>query len=282
MGNIIISADSTCDLSNELIEKYDIKICRGPVIMGDKAYTDGVDVTPKEIFEYHSQTGNLAKTSATNYQTYYDFLEPLTSDGSSVIHFCISSEMSSMYNNCRMAAEDLENVFVIDSRNLSTGIGLQVLKAAELAESGLGAEEIVAEINETITKIDASFVIDTLTYLHKGGRCSTVAMLGANMLKLRPCIEVKEGKMDVGKKFRGKMTDVLLEYAKSRLVDLDSVDSHRCFVTHTMELGNQKAQAVCEYVKSLGYFDEVLETTAGCTVSCHCGPGTLGVLFIKK
>ena len=282
MSKVIISADSTCDISNELIEKYGIKICRGPVILGDKEYTDGIDITPKDIFEYYNTTGNLAKTSATNFQTYYDYLAALAEGGNKVIHFCISSEMSSMYNNCRMAGEDLDGVFVIDSRNLSTGIGLMVILAAELAESGMEAEAIVEKINETIPKVDASFVIDTLTYLHKGGRCSTVAMIGAIMLKLRPCIEVKEGKMDVGKKFRGKMSDVLIEYAKSRLGDLDSIDPHRCFVTHTMELGDEKARAVYDYVESLGYFDEIIETTAGCTVTCHCGPGTRGVLFVKK
>lgn len=282
MSKTIISADSTCDLSSELVEKYGIKICRCPVIMGDKTFTDGIDVHPQDIFDYYEKTGNLAKTSAVNYQAYVNYFTPLTEGGNQVIHFCISSDMSSMYNNASVAAEDVGNVFVVDSRNLSTAIGLQVLAAAELSQSGESAENIYNKMTALTEKVDASFVIDTLTYLHKGGRCSTVAMLGANVLKLKPSIEVKNGKMEVAKKYRGRIGDVALEYAKNKLADLDTIDKHRCFVTHTMGMGDEKAKAVYDYVVSLGYFDEVLETTAGCTVSAHCGPGTLGVLFIKK
>ncbi len=282
MKKVIISAESACDLSAELVKKYDIKICHGVVNMGSQSLIDGVDITPKDMFDYYNNTGNLAKTAAVNYQAYVDYFTSLTDGENEVIHFSISSEMSSMYNNARMAAEDVENVTVIDSRNLSTGIGLLVLAAAEMAQNGKSAEEIRESSLALIDKVDASFVIDTLVYLHKGGRCSAVAMLGANVLKLRPCIEVKNGKMDVAKKYRGRMDDVLLEYAQNKLADLDSIDSHRCFVTHSMEPGNEKAKAVYDYVVGLNYFDEVIETTAGCTISAHCGPGTLGVLFINK
>ena len=282
MSKVIISADSTCDLSKELTEKHGIKICHGPVILGDTAYVDGIDVQPHDLFKYHDETGVLPKTAAINYQDYVDFFTKLTEGGNTVVHFCLSSEMSSMCNNAKLAAEDVENVFVVDSRNLSTGIALLVLEAAELAQKGETAEAIYSKINELISKVNASFVIDDLLYLHKGGRCSSVAMLGANLLKLKPCIEVSEGKMDVAKKYRGKYSDVLLEYAKNRLENLDGIDKKRCFVTHTMELGNSDAKIIFDYVKGLGYFDEVIEATAGCTISAHCGPGTLGVLFINK
>ena len=282
MSKVIISADSTCDLTKELTEKYDIKICHGTVILGDKSYIDGIEVQPCDLFKYHDETGVLPKTAAINYQDYIDFFTPLTEGGNTVVHFCLSSEMSSMCNNARMAAEDVGNVFVVDSRNLSTGIALLVLKAVELAQNGEGAEAIYNKIVDTIDKVNASFVIDTLLYLHKGGRCSAVAMLGANLLKLKPCIEVHDGKMDVAKKYRGRYSDVLLEYAKNRLENLENINSRRCFVTHTMEYGSEQAKLVYDYVKGLNYFDEVIETTAGCTISAHCGPGTLGVLFINK
>ena len=282
LSKVIISADSTCDLPKELAEKYNIKICHGPVILGDKVYTDGIDIQPCDLFKYHDETGVLPKTAAINYQDYIDFFTPLTEDGNTVVHFCLSSEMSSMCNNAKMAAEDVENVYVIDSRNLSTGIALLVLQAAEMAQNGEDAENIYNKMVESTDKVNASFVIDTLLYLHKGGRCSSVAMLGANLLKLKPCIEVHDGKMDVAKKYRGKYSDVLIEYTKNRLENLDNIDSSRCFVTHTMEYGSEQAKLVYDYIKSLNFFDEVIEATAGCTISAHCGPGTLGVLFLNK
>ena len=282
MSKVIISADSTCDLSKEIAKKYDVKICHGPVILGDKSYIDGIDIQPHDLFKYHDETGVLPKTAAINYQDYIDFFTPLTEGGNTVVHFCLSSEMSSMCNNARMAAEDVGNVFVVDSRNLSTGIALLVLKAVELAQNGEEAEGIYNTIIDSINKINASFVIDTLLYLHKGGRCSAVAMLGANLLKLKPCIEVHDGKMDVAKKYRGRYNDVLLEYAKNCLENLENIDNQRCFVTHTMEYNSEQAKLVCDYIKSLNYFDEVIEATAGCTISAHCGPGTLGIIFMNK
>ena len=282
MSKVIISADSTCDLSKEIIDRYSLNICHCPVTLGNESRIDGIDVFPTDLFEYYDRTGDLAKTSAVNYQGYTDHFKKLLKQGDAVVHFCISAEMSSMYNNAKLAAEDIGNVFVIDSRNLSTGSALLVIKAAELAASGVEAQDIYDKICALTDNVDASFIIDTLTYLYKGGRCSALAMLGANMLKLKPCIEVKNGKMDVGKKYRGKLGDVLLEYAKARLSDINNIDKSRCFVTHTMGSDDERVKAVYDYVSGLGYFDEVLETSAGCTVSAHCGPGTLGVLFIKK
>ncbi len=278
---IVISCDSIADIPAELIEKYDIKINPMPLIMGDKTFRDGIDVKPTDLFEYTSTTGKLATTSAPNTEAYGELFKALSADGSEVIHFPISSGMSGSYNFARLAAMELEGIYVVDSKNLSTGVALVVLKACELAEQGLSAAEIVEEVNKIIPKVDASFVIDTLVYLHKGGRCSTVAMLGANVLKLKPCIEVTDGVMAVGKKYRGKMADVLKTYVNDRFADFDDIDTSRVFVTHTCT-DPEMAQAIVDQIASLGKFDEILTSTAGCTISAHCGPNTLGVLYIRK
>ena len=227
---VIITSDSTCDLSKELIEKYNIKILPMGGTLGEKLYSDGVDITPDKIYAYFEETGTLPKTSAINMTDFADFFEKYTSEGYAVINFTISSEMSTTFNSSRLAAEEFEDVYTIDSRNLSTGSGLLVLKAAEMAANGESAEAIVAEINNTIGRVDASFVIDKLNYLHKGGRCSAVAALGANLLKLKPCIEVKEGKMGVGKKYRGKYGDVLKEYVAERLQNIDDIEFDSIFI----------------------------------------------------
>jgi DegV family protein with EDD domain len=242
---------------------------------------DGVDIAPDDIYEYHKKTGILPKTTAANLGDCIDFFKNYAGEGKAVIHFTISSEMSSTYNNARMAAMEFENVYVIDSRNLSTGGGLLVVAAAEMAKSGMEAEQIVAEIEKLIPCVDASFVIDNLEYLHKGGRCSAVAMLGANLLKLKPCIEVKNGKMDVGKKYRGKYGEVLKQYVTERIGDGNDIDLDRVFVTHA-GCDSEIVDAVVEQVKNAAPFKEVFLTRAGCTISSHCGANTLGVLFIRK
>lgn len=280
-NNIIITSDSTSDLSPALRERYNIKTIPLGVNLGDKTYFDGVDITPDDIYEYHKKTGELPKTTAANVGDCIDFFKPFTDDGKTVIHFAISSEMSSTYNNACLAASEFENVYVIDSRNLSTGSGLLVVAAAEMAASGTEATEIVEKIGALIPCVDASFVIDSLEYLHKGGRCSAVAMLGANLLKLKPCIEVKNGKMDVGKKYRGKYSEVLKQYVTERIGDASNIDLDRVFVTHAgcdMDMVNQ----IVEQVKQAAPFKEVFLTRAGCTISSHCGANTLGVLFIRK
>ncbi len=278
---VIISCDSIVDITKEIAEKYQLVINPMPVVMGDKRLLDGVDVVPSDLFEYTRSTGKLATTSAPNTDDYTQLFTKLTADGSEVIHFPISSDMSGSYNFARLAALELEGVHVIDSRNLSTGVALLALRAAEMANEGKSADEIIEAIEKLIPCVDASFVIDNLEFLHKGGRCSGVAVLGANVLRLKPCIEVANGAMGVGKKYRGKYSDVLLTYAKERLENLDDIDTSRVFITHTCE-DEATAVAVLDYVKSLGKFDDILFTTAGCTVSAHCGPNTLGVLFIRK
>ncbi len=276
-----ISCDSIVDLSQELVDRYSIVINPMPVTVGDKQHFDGVDVHPEDLFNFTRETGELAKTSAPNTAAYAELFEKLTADGDEVIHFAISSSMSGSYNFARLAAEDFDGVYVVDSANLSTGSGLLALKACDYAADGLSAAEIVEKIEELKPCVDASFVVDTLTFLHKGGRCSAVAMLGANLLKLKPCIEVTAGAMDVGKKYRGKIGDVMKNYAEERLAFAADVNTDRCFVTSTCE-DDEIPEMIADIVRASGIFKEVLITKAGCTVSAHCGPNTLGVLFIRN
>ena len=281
MGKIVITSDSTTDLGTGLQQRYNIRTLPLGIVLGDKLYTDGVDITPDDIYAHHDKTGELPKTNATNVESCLEFFRPLVEAGNTVIHFTISSEMSSNFNNARMAAEELGNVFVIDSRSLSSGGGLLVIAAAEMAQNGLSAEEIISEIDKLIPRTDASFVIDSLEYLYKGGRCSALAMFGANLLKLKPCIQVKNGKMDVRKKFRGKFDAVLKEYIDEQLANRDELICDRAFITHG-GCDPQLVDSLFEYVKAKGIFKEVFVTRASCTVSSHCGANTLGILFIRK
>ena len=281
MSNIVITGDSTCDLSPELRQRYNIDILPLGVTLGGKVYKDGADITPDDIYAHHDKTGELPKTTAANVDEFYNFFKKFADEGKTVIHFDISSGMSSTFNNARIAAEEFENIYVIDSANLSTGIGLLVVAAAEMVNEGLEAEEIVAKINDMVPKVDASFVIDNLEYLYKGGRCSALAAFGANMLKLKPCIEVKNGAMGVSKKYRGRYADVLKTYVSERLGDGNDIDNSRVFVTHA-GCDEEVVKQVVEQVKEAGIFKEVFLTRAGCTVSSHCGANTLGVLFIRK
>ncbi len=281
MPNIIITCDSTSDLSSALRERYNIQVLPLGVTLGDKTFFDGVDITPDDIYEHHKKTGILPKTAAANVGDCIDFFKKFADEGKTVIHISLSSEMSSTYNNARMASNEFENVYVVDSKNLSTGGGLLVISAAEMAQSGMEADEIVEKINQLVPCVDASFVIDNLEYLHKGGRCSAVAMLGANLLKLKPCIEVKNGKMDVGKKYRGKYGEVLKQYVTERIGDASDIDLNRVFVTHA-GCDAEIVDNVVNLVKEIAPFKEVFLTRAGCTISSHCGADTLGVLFIRK
>ena len=278
---IIISSDSTCDLSKELVDRYQIRIQPMGISLGDQMYRDGVDITPDMIYAHHEKTGQLPKTSAINVVEALEYFEELTKDGSAVIHFTISSSMSSTYNNACVAAQEFENVYVVDAKNLSTGSGLLVLAAAEMAQEGMEAQQIVEKLNDLADRVDASFVVDNLEYLVKGGRCSALAAFGANLLQLKPCISVKNGAMGVGKKYRGKFEKVLLTYVADRLADAEDICLDRVFVTHA-GCDPKVVESVAEAVKNTLPFREILVTRAGCTVSSHCGANTLGVLFIRK
>ena len=281
ISNTVITSDSTTDLSKELKERYNVTVMPLKITLGDKTYTDGVDISPDDIYAHHDRTGELPKTAATNVGDCIDFFKPFCDAGKTVIHFTISSDMSSTYSNACLAAEELGNVYVIDTKNLSTGGGLLVVAAAEMLASGLSAEETAEKTRALVPCVDASFIIDSLEYLYKGGRCSALAMFGANLLKLKPCIQVKNGKMDVAKKYRGKFSEVAKQYVSEKISDYSDIDLDRVFVTHAgcdPELMNE----LVELVKSKAPFKEVFLTRAGCTVSSHCGANTLGVLFIRK
>ena len=280
--SIYISADSTCDLSPELLAQYNIGITPLYIVMGDKTYKDGVDCTSSQIYRYVEEHGVLCTTAAVNIGDYLDWFESKLQEHEAVLHFTISSDMSSCYQNaCTAAAEFPGRVFVVDSRNLSTGIGHLAVAAAELAGAGMPAPEIHRLLTERAEKLNVSFVIDTLEYLYKGGRCSALSMLGANLLSLKPCIEVREGKMGVGKKYRGALKKCILAYIKDKLENTDAIEPHRIFITHS-DSDPEIVAAAVEYVQSLHYFSEVIETHAGSTIANHCGPNCLGVLFFNK
>lgn len=278
---IKIISDSTCDLSKELIEKYDIEIVALTVIKNGESYSDGVDITTSDIFAHVAAGGDLCSTAAINIDQYTNIFNRFAGEYDGVVHINISSGFSSCYQNARLAAEEFDNVRVIDSLNLSTGQGLVVLKACELAQTCENLDELVEKLNEIIPKVEASFVLDRLEYMVKGGRCSSAAALGANLLGLKPCIEVKDGKMSVVKKYRGNYSKCLATYVKDRLANRDDLDRTHLFVTRT-PVSDDCLNAVKETVNEYADFENIYWTEAGCTVSCHCGPGTLGVLFIRK
>ncbi len=278
---VLITRDSTSDLPPELVEKLNIKTIPLVVNLGDNSYQDGIDITPDDIYKYHDEHGVLPKTSAANVDDMLNFFKPFVDQGYSIVHFTISSNMSSTYQNSCIAADEYDDVYVVDTKNLSTGEGLLILKAAEWVAEGFSAKEVYDKVNELIPNVDASFVIDSLEYLHKGGRCSALAALGANLLKLKPCIEVKDGSMGVSKKYRGKYSETLRQYVADRLADYSDIDLSRVFVTHA-GCDEEIVQQVVDQVKATAPFSELIISRAGCTISAHCGRNTLGVLYIRK
>lgn len=278
--NIKISADSTCDLSPQLIQRYDIGISPLYIVRDGESLVDGVDITPDEIYAHVEAGGSMCSTAAVSVYDYEEFFRKELESADAVVHFHISGDMSACYQNACIAAAEVGNVYPVDARNLSTGIGLLVLEAAELARKGqLTAQEIQERMNQRRELLDVSFVVEQLGYLRKGGRCSSVAALGANMLSLRPCIQVKDGKMGVGKKYRGAYQKCLLQYVKERLEGHDDIDHHRIFITESGGFTPEEVAEVEAAVRGYQPFEEVLHTRAGCTVSSHCGPRTLGILY---
>ena len=279
-----IIADSTCDLSQKLIEKYDITILPLHVVLGEEDYLDGKNITPEDIYEYSDRYKTTPKTAAPGIGEAMDILKETLCGADGVVCFGISGDMSSSVNNMKLAAEELEaadRVFTVDSRNLSTGVGLLVLKAAQMAQAGISAPEIYESVTDIIPRVRSSFVVDTMTFLYRGGRCNGVAALLGTALKLHPMIVVEDGRMDVGKKYRGRYSNIIVNYAKDLENELLSAEPERVFITHS---GCKEAvvNEVYTYLKELGYFKEIHITRAGGVISSHCGPGTLGVLFIAK
>ena len=279
-----IFSDSTCDLSNELCERYGITIIPLHIVLGDKEYRDGLEITPEEIYSWSDANKTTPKTSAVSYDDAVELMQPVIDSGDEIIAFTISENMSTTGNVLRMAAQGMEaedKITVIDSRSLSTGIGLLVIEAAVLASEGKSRDEIKTIIDKLIPKVRASFVVDTLTFLHRGGRCSGLAAMAGGVLKLHPKIEVKDGVMGAGKKYRGRLSAVIENYAKEMQEDLLHARKARVFITHS-GVDESIEKQVKDFLLSLNYFDEILITRAGGVVSSHCGPGTLGVLYITE
>ncbi|MDE7446432.1 MAG: DegV family protein [Lachnospiraceae bacterium] len=278
-----IISDSTCDLSKDLLKRYDISILPLHILLGEEEYLDGVNITPQEIYSWSDQKKTTPKTSAPSLEDAMELMKPYVEEGRELVCFSISDDMSTSGNVMRLAAEELQAkglVRVINSENLSTGIGLQVIEAAIMAKEGKDAETIVRHIESLRPFVRASFVVDTLTYLHRGGRCSGLAAMAGGALKLHPRIVVEEGKMKPGRKYRGSMNKVIMSYVTDMEENLKRAKKDRVFITHS---GCEKelVDEVKAYLHSLGQFDEILETIAGGVISSHCGPGTLGVLFIE-
>ena len=278
---IKITADSTCDLSQALIEKYNIAISPLHVLVEEEDFLDGVTITPKDLFNYVENENKTCSTAAINTYEYEQFFAKHAKENDAVIHINLGMQFSSCFQNANIAAQNFENVYVIDSANLSTGSGHIVLAAHDFISQGLDVNEIVKRLNELTAKVNASFVIDKMDYLKRGGRCSSVEAFGATLLKIKPSIEVKAGKMEVGKKYRGSFKNSLDKYIKDRFESIESIDPKRVFITHPM-VDEEIVQYVYDLVASYNYFEEIHITNAGCTVSSHCGPHTLGVLYVTK
>lgn len=279
--NIKIISDSTADLSQALIDQYDIGITPLIIMKNDAEFVDGVTITPGDIFAHVAAGGSLCSTAARSVGVYQEVFSQYAGQYDGVLQINIGSNFSSSYQNACLAAEEFENVQVVDSANLSTGQALVVLKACQLAKTAGSLEELKRQVEDYTRKIETSFVVDKLDYLVKGGRCSSAAALGANLLNLKPCIELREGKMSVGKKYRGNFTKCLVSYVRERLEGREDVDRSAAFVVKTV-VSDECYAAVMDAVRTYGHFEKVYEVTAGCTISCHCGPGTLGVMFARK
>lgn len=279
MSGVKICADSVCDLSEELKSRYGISVVPLYVNKGDETLKDGAEITQKDVFAYYRETGKLCTTAAVNVEDFTRFFKEQLEGYDELVIITISSEFSSCFQNANIAAEDFPNVRVVDSRNLSTGEGLVAISAAKLAREGLSADEIVTRLGEIIPRVDATFFVANVEYLHKGGRCSSIAVLGANLLKLKPCIAVQDGKMTVVKKYRGGIEKVIRDYVKEKLESTE-VDDDLIFITHTTS--EQNTALAAEEIRKYKEFKEIATTDAGCTVACHCGEDTLGILFIRQ
>lgn len=281
MRPIKIMSDSTADLPKELVEKYDIEVIPLTVSLGEKSYKDGTEINAQDIFDYYKETKGLPKTAAVSVHEYTEVFSEWVEKGYDIIHFTISSTMSACYQNACIAAVEIGHVWSIDSANLSSGIGLLVVLAAELAAKGEGAEAIAKKVAEAKTRVDASFILNQLEFLHKGGRCSGVAALGANLLSLKPCIEVVDGKMKVGKKYRGAYEKCAMEYVRDRLCENDNIETDVIFLTWA-GVDARLLKEIEKEIRKHQKFRTVIVNEAGSTITGHCGPGTFGVLYFRK
>ena len=279
---IKITADSTCDLPQEITDRYNITIVPLYIIKNGIAYKDKLEITVNDIFEYVESGAGMTHSSGINVSDYQECFAHYLTQFDALIHISIGGRISACCQSARIAAGGMRNVFVVDSNNLSTGSGHIVLDAAIMSTQGISPQEIVSRLELLVLLVESSFVIGTLKYLHKGGRCSGVAALGANLLKLNPCIEVIDGKMDVGKKYRGTFEKIILQYVDDRLKNRDDIDNRRVFVTYPPSVTKPVIDAVIDRINSIMHFDEIISCEAGCVISNHCGPICLGILFYRK
>lgn len=281
MKKILISSDTTCDLPQSIIDENEISLCPITILLGTEEHRDMIDIDANGVLEYVEKTNVLPKTAATSIYAYKEYFEKLLENSEQVIHFCISSKASSCYSNAVKAAEELKNVFVVDSYSLSSGQGIQLLEACDLLKEGKTAEEIIGEIEAKKDKSQISFVVDRLDFLHKGGRCSSVAMVASKVLKIHPSIAISDGALGVKKKYMGNMARCLTQYVKDIADENPNYDPKRCFITHSPS-DRELVDLVTDAVKNSFKFDEIIESTAGSTVTSHCGYNTIGVIFYNK
>ena len=278
---VIITADSTCDLSPELLERYQIRIIPLTILLGEDSFRDGIDFTPDDMYARYHSDGTLPKTAAPSVQDFLDFFGSLTEQGYEIVHLDISAELSATYNAAFIASQELEGVYTVDSRMLSTGVGLLCIEGAECAARGMAAADIAEHLRSLTGKVDTSFVLDTLEFMWKGGRCSGVAALGANLLHLKPGLEMSEGKLGVYKKFRGNIKAVYKQYVAERLAGKAIRPGH-VFITNSGEVDEDTLSELDELVRATIPVREIHHTTAGCTIASHCGPKCLGILFLQE
>lgn len=283
-SNIVITADSTCDLPQELIDKYDIKIIPLSILLGEKVYHDGVDIKPSDIYDFVEKTGELPKTAAVTPSEYHEVFKRFADDGKKIVHIGFSSALSSSYQNACVAAEEFERVYCVDSKNLCTAMGLLVLKACDYREKGMDAKRIADKVTRLVPKVSTTFVLDGLEYLHKGGRCSSVAKFGANVLGIKPSIAVdtQTGRLDMAKKYRGKTELVYKQYITDRINEIKRIQPDRVVIANSGGVPADTIAFAKGMLEGRDKFEQVILADAGCTISSHCGPKTLAIFYIKK
>ena len=283
MARTIISTDSPADVPTEIRERYDIRVIPLHIILDDDCFEDGVNIQPDDLYAFYKKTGRLPKTSAVSVAEYTDFFKELTQDGSSVVHISFSSALSATHQNARLAAEDFDNVYIVDSKSLSTGIALLAIKAAQLAQDGLDAKTIAHEMEYKREKVVTTFILDKLEFLYKGGRCSGVAMLGANVLGIKPSIVMVDGKLQVGKKYRGKLENCQMQYVRDLLEQYAGrIDTDRAFLSRTAGVSDEQMKALQKEIHKTLKFKEYIVSTVGCTITSHCGERTFTFEFMLK
>ena len=283
MARTIISTDSPADVPAEIRERYDIRVIPLHIILDDDCFEDGVNIQPDDLYAFYKKSGRLPKTSAVSVAEYTDFFKELTQDGSSVVHISFSSALSATHQNARLAAEDFDNVYIVDSKSLSTGIALLAIKAAQLAQDGLDANTIAHEMEYKREKVVTTFILDKLEFLYKGGRCSGVAMLGANVLGIKPSIVMVDGKLQVGKKYRGKLENCQMQYVRDLLEQYAGrIDTDRAFLSRTAGVSDEQMKALQKEIHKTLKFKEYIVSTVGCTITSHCGERTFTFEFMLK